>query len=42
MQPMLMLDMLCHYNMELIFFGYSKPLSVEIMEHGWRPAECQI
>ena len=23
-------------------FGYSKPLSVEIMQNGWRPAECEL
>ena len=41
MQPMLKLDMLCHHSVKIIFFGYSKPLPVEIMENGWRPAECQ-
>jgi len=25
----------CHYNIKIIFFGYSKPLSVEIMKNGW-------
>jgi hypothetical protein len=33
---------LCHYSIKIIFFGYSKPLSVEIMKNGWRPAECQL
>jgi hypothetical protein len=42
MQPMLKLDMLCHYSIKIIFFEYSKPLSVEIVKNGWQPAECQL
>ena len=42
MQSMLKLDMLCHYSIKIIFFGYSKPLSLEIVKKGWRPAECQL
>ena len=30
------------YGIKIIFCGHSKPLSVEIMKNGWRPAECQI
>jgi len=41
-QPMLKLDMLCYYSIKIIFFEYSKPLSVEIVKNGWQPAECQI
>jgi hypothetical protein len=35
-------DRLYHYNIKIIFCGYSKSLSVEIMKNGWRPAECQV
>jgi len=35
MQPMLKFGMLCHYIIKIIFFGYSKTLSVEIVENGW-------
>jgi len=33
---------LCHYSIKIIFCGYFKSLSVEIMKNEWRPAECQI
>ena len=36
------LDRLCHHNIRIILFRYSKPLSVEIVENGWRPAEWQL
>ena len=34
--PLLKFDRLCHHSVKIIFFRYSKPLSVEIMENGWR------
>jgi len=30
-----------HYNIKIIFCGYSKSLPVEIVKNGRRPAECQ-
>ena len=33
MQPMLKFGMLCHYIIKIIFFGYLKTLSVEIVEN---------
>ena len=40
--PTVKFDVLCHYSINIIFFGYSKPLSVEIVKNRWRPAECQM
>jgi len=31
----LKLDRLCHHSIKIIFFRYSKTLSVEIVENGW-------
>ena len=39
---LLKLGRLCHYSIKIIFFGYLKTLSVEIVQNGWRPAECEI
>ena len=33
MQPMLKFGRLCHYIIKIIFFGYLKTLSVEIVEN---------
>ena len=30
------------YGIKIIFCGYSKPLSLEIVKNGWRPAECPL
>ena len=41
-QSLLKSDRSYHYNIKIIFCGYSKSLSVEIMKNGWRPVECQV
>ncbi|MEA3325036.1 MAG: hypothetical protein U9Q37_07860, partial [Euryarchaeota archaeon] len=40
--PLLKLGRLCYHSIKIIFFRYSKTLSVEIVKNGWRPAECQV